>query len=221
MRYIHVQCLNQWRASAPSETSYYRCDQCQYQYNLVRPYWANILGNESVSGIITVILLILGILITGFISKILYIPVSDKVFYWIEWYPIQILSKKECKFLSNTNNKFWENECNLCMNSYNPWKECSRICYNICFITKPINDYWIILLFNGIFIIGLIGLYLIRHLIWRHKEKMLLMLLQSTRILRLYLLVGLGHAFWGLYNIVRVSVKILLFKFGERILDVQ
>lgn len=214
-----MECLNRWRATAPTETSYYKCDQCLYEYNLVRTYWAKILEKEIISKIITILLLIIGIFITGFISKILYIPVSDKVFYWIEWNPVISLSPKICKFKGN---EYWEDICGKCMNSWNIWGECAPICYNICgYVDENVNEYWIIVWFNGLFIVGLIGLILIREMIWRHKEKMILMLLQSTRILRLYLLVGLGHAFWGLYNIVRVSVKIILFKFGERILDVQ
>jgi len=39
MKYVHVQCLNQWRKTAVKKESFYQCDQCHYQYNLQRTSW--------------------------------------------------------------------------------------------------------------------------------------------------------------------------------------
>ena len=36
MRYVHVHCLQRWRQEKARAPSYYRCDQCHYEYNLKR-----------------------------------------------------------------------------------------------------------------------------------------------------------------------------------------
>ena len=45
MKYVHVQCLNQWRKTAVKKESFYQCDQCHYQYNLQRTSWRTWLMN--------------------------------------------------------------------------------------------------------------------------------------------------------------------------------
>ena len=36
MRYVHVQCLNEWRVQSANTHSFFRCDQCSYEYNIQR-----------------------------------------------------------------------------------------------------------------------------------------------------------------------------------------
>lgn len=36
MRFVHVHCLQRWRQEKERAPSYYRCDQCHYQYNMKR-----------------------------------------------------------------------------------------------------------------------------------------------------------------------------------------
>jgi hypothetical protein len=36
MRHVHVHCLQRWRLEREKAPSYYRCDQCHYEYNLKR-----------------------------------------------------------------------------------------------------------------------------------------------------------------------------------------
>eukprot|EP00927_Polykrikos_kofoidii_P065810 TRINITY_DN61526_c0_g1_i1.p1 TRINITY_DN61526_c0_g1~~TRINITY_DN61526_c0_g1_i1.p1 ORF type:complete len:357 (-),score=64.44 TRINITY_DN61526_c0_g1_i1:531-1601(-) len=36
MRFVHVSCLNDWRAASANENSYYKCDACHYEYRLQR-----------------------------------------------------------------------------------------------------------------------------------------------------------------------------------------
>ncbi|KAF9944351.1 hypothetical protein BGZ65_012194, partial [Modicella reniformis] len=43
-RHIHLGCLQRWREMAPKRESYYRCDTCHYDYLIVRPRIAKILG---------------------------------------------------------------------------------------------------------------------------------------------------------------------------------
>jgi hypothetical protein len=37
MRFVHLDCLNQWRISAANATSYFQCDQCKYRYSIQVP----------------------------------------------------------------------------------------------------------------------------------------------------------------------------------------
>ena len=34
MRFVHPECLNEWRAQSANPRSFYLCDQCGYQYNI-------------------------------------------------------------------------------------------------------------------------------------------------------------------------------------------
>jgi len=34
MRFVHPECLNEWRAQSANPRSFYQCDQCGYQYNI-------------------------------------------------------------------------------------------------------------------------------------------------------------------------------------------
>lgn len=45
-RYIHLGCLEQWRAMSPRKTSAFSCDTCHYHYSFTRPFMANILGHR-------------------------------------------------------------------------------------------------------------------------------------------------------------------------------
>lgn len=46
MRYVHVNCLNQWRQRANKKEAFYRCDQCLYKYSFSRTWWAQLVTNE-------------------------------------------------------------------------------------------------------------------------------------------------------------------------------
>ncbi|CAJ1408165.1 unnamed protein product [Effrenium voratum] len=43
MRFVHVSCLNNWRAASCNERSYYSCDACHYEYRLQRLWVADVL----------------------------------------------------------------------------------------------------------------------------------------------------------------------------------
>ncbi|KAF9314682.1 hypothetical protein BG003_003935 [Podila horticola] len=45
-RYIHLGCLEQWRALSPRKASSFSCDTCHYHYSFSRPFMANILGHR-------------------------------------------------------------------------------------------------------------------------------------------------------------------------------
>jgi len=82
-------------------------------------------------------------------------------------------------------------------------------------------DFILTVIGSGVIIVGFIGLWIIRELLWRNNKFFVVFLLQSPRILRFFLLLGLGHAFYGLLGAIRTYVKAFLFRFGEHILEVE
>ena len=48
MSYVHLSCLNRWRRVSSSPTSFYKCDQCGYEYNISRATICTLLENNSV-----------------------------------------------------------------------------------------------------------------------------------------------------------------------------
>lgn len=55
MKYIHVRCLEHWRASGPNNAKY-ECPQCHYRYNLSRLTVSGWLGRPSVVPTLTFII---------------------------------------------------------------------------------------------------------------------------------------------------------------------
>ena len=217
MKWIHVRCLNEWRAVAPNNRSYYRCDQCQFEYNLRRAQWADTVAHPNTAKILSVIVLFIGIILFGITT--FKLPIADYIYDCIEWSPFFYFATKSCPRIP---------ECEYNCNTFMPWNQCHPQCYQFCGWDKgqnielgEWNNFYIEVFFSGVFVLAILGLFGRRQLIWRHKWVFLLTLAQSTRIWRLFILVGVGHSFHGLLQAVRVVVKKFLFKFGERILSVD
>jgi hypothetical protein len=47
MKFVHVECLNQWRRSSTNPSSYFKCDTCKYNYLLHRPRLAYMLRSSK------------------------------------------------------------------------------------------------------------------------------------------------------------------------------
>eukprot|EP01084_Bolivina_argentea_P130761 230847_1 len=212
MKWIHLKCLNEWRAVAPNARSYYRCDQCQYEYNLRRAYWADMVAHPNTSKIISIIILCIGIILFGILT--FKLPFAEYIYKMIEWSPITFFSNKLCRNKSI--------ECMKQCNSWLPWNYCPYYCFP-CYL-EPLNEWtqiYIQVFFSGVLLLSCLGLFAQRQLIWRHKWIFIVTLAQSTRVWRLFILVGVGHSFYGLLNTVRIVVKKFLSQFGEKILSVD
>eukprot|EP00434_Breviolum_minutum_P036610 symbB.v1.2.032442.t1/scaffold3895.1/size70954/9 len=55
MRFVHIECLNMWRASSANPQSSFRCDQCQFKYSVQRALYANILRSALVLHTVTMV----------------------------------------------------------------------------------------------------------------------------------------------------------------------
>jgi hypothetical protein len=65
MRFVHVECLNEWRSQSANPRSFYQCDQCQYKYNIQRTKWACILEDVRVVRAVAALLLLVGLVAGG------------------------------------------------------------------------------------------------------------------------------------------------------------
>ncbi|ETO26512.1 hypothetical protein RFI_10625 [Reticulomyxa filosa] len=84
------------------------------------------------------------------------------------------------------------------------------------------NTKWFLeIIGSGVLVVSTLGLYLIRHTIWRARFVFVVTLAQDVKVLRIFLCVGIAHSFYSLFDLVGQFVKYYLFKFGEQILDVS
>mmetsp|Transcript_58291 Transcript_58291/g.132026 ORF Transcript_58291/g.132026 Transcript_58291/m.132026 type:complete len:177 (+) Transcript_58291:279-809(+) len=66
MKYVHVHCLQRWRLERETAPSYYRCDQCHYEYNLRRLEAAGCLKHKWVIEFIAVSVVLSCCALAGF-----------------------------------------------------------------------------------------------------------------------------------------------------------
>eukprot|EP00658_Telonema_sp_P-2_P026633 TRINITY_DN20770_c0_g1_i1.p1 TRINITY_DN20770_c0_g1~~TRINITY_DN20770_c0_g1_i1.p1 ORF type:complete len:242 (-),score=42.77 TRINITY_DN20770_c0_g1_i1:72-797(-) len=82
MAWVHVQCLDAWRNQSSNPRSFYRCDQCHYEYQFGhafemsgmrfgdRLWWAWLLGLPFAVILTSVLALVLLVWIAGFVFKL-------------------------------------------------------------------------------------------------------------------------------------------------------
>ncbi len=69
MALVHVECLNQWRRSSANPESYFRCEQCHYEYQLRRAWYAGVLLDNRLIVSASVALLLALLLIVAAVSS--------------------------------------------------------------------------------------------------------------------------------------------------------
>ncbi|ORZ08615.1 hypothetical protein BCR42DRAFT_140752 [Absidia repens] len=70
MMYVHVSCLNRWRAVSPRSSSCVACDLCGYEYNIYRPRFATIVTNRYFLRIMAALLVLVAILVCAYLCKV-------------------------------------------------------------------------------------------------------------------------------------------------------
>lgn len=85
IKWVHVNCLFQWRMKSKSSKSYYRCEQCHYQYLFIRPQLSAILLSYPSLLICTALVFLGASFIAGFIVKLVFYfgfeYIADFLFY--------------------------------------------------------------------------------------------------------------------------------------------
>jgi hypothetical protein len=88
--FVHVNCLDRWRTQSTNPRSFYRCEQCLFEYKLSRIFdgdrffVARALEHRFAVEFISVFLLAFAVFLAGFISKLFGTDVS-LVFFRIDW----------------------------------------------------------------------------------------------------------------------------------------
>lgn len=67
-RFVHVECLNRWRQRSVGANSFFRCDQCQYEYRISRSSVSGLATNKYALGIVTFVFFTLLIFLSGFLA---------------------------------------------------------------------------------------------------------------------------------------------------------
>ena len=65
MLYVHVHCLNEWRAASVNQRSFFTCDQCGYSYRTQRTLVAELLQSDRFVGLGSWVLLALVIFVAS------------------------------------------------------------------------------------------------------------------------------------------------------------
>jgi len=69
MQMVHVECLNEWRRSSQNPHSYYQCQQCHYQYQLRRAWFAPILLDKRFVTTISILVMTLMMLLVAAVAS--------------------------------------------------------------------------------------------------------------------------------------------------------
>lgn len=69
-KWIHLSCLNEWRTHSQNSKSYYRCDQCHYEYSFRRTDLANLLLSRYTLLLLTCLAFLFAAFVGGFFIKL-------------------------------------------------------------------------------------------------------------------------------------------------------
>lgn len=73
-KYVHEGCLKSWRLASPmAERNYWQCPTCKFNYRLARLHWASMLSSRLAQVTLTLVVLLVGLFILGFIAD----PIID------------------------------------------------------------------------------------------------------------------------------------------------
>jgi hypothetical protein len=68
IKYVHEQCLQDWRYTQPGSQNHYRCRTCQYEYKLERMDWAHRVRSPVAAFGLAVGIVIVCIFLLGFVA---------------------------------------------------------------------------------------------------------------------------------------------------------
>jgi hypothetical protein len=89
MKYIHLNCLNEWRNVSQKRDSYFQCDHCRYKYRLGRTGLAKFIVNEAVVTLLTLLVFVVTTFFSGFLMKVILLYVGGEAEYDLNSVPIE------------------------------------------------------------------------------------------------------------------------------------
>ncbi|CAG8618945.1 2149_t:CDS:1 [Acaulospora colombiana] len=78
LQYVHLSCLNEWRATTLRQDASYRCEVCKYEYRFYRPRLAKILESKIFLHTMTFMIFLLVICVTSWIILVIDIHLINK-----------------------------------------------------------------------------------------------------------------------------------------------
>ena len=94
MRYVHVDCLNNWRSRAPTARSLFRCDQCGYEYRVQRTKIAAFFLSIHGALLVAFILLSSAVLVSGECAvRSLTSQRRRQLYFWLRLSPSSLTSR--------------------------------------------------------------------------------------------------------------------------------
>ncbi|KAJ3205883.1 hypothetical protein HK099_000674 [Clydaea vesicula] len=78
MKFVHLGCLNEWRRVSRKKESFFQCDHCLYKYHFGRTRFAKLIMNEVLVTILTILIFVLAVFLSGFITKLFLMWVDEE-----------------------------------------------------------------------------------------------------------------------------------------------
>eukprot|EP01062_Namystynia_karyoxenos_P010483 TRINITY_DN1370_c3_g1_i1.p1 TRINITY_DN1370_c3_g1~~TRINITY_DN1370_c3_g1_i1.p1 ORF type:complete len:431 (+),score=155.71 TRINITY_DN1370_c3_g1_i1:74-1294(+) len=213
MRYIHVNCLNAWRQRSQNAVSFYQCDQCMYQYSIERTRWAGLLLSPRTIGAAAVLLLALATLMVG--SATAWMKLHVYVWEFIHYSPLDFWGTKVCQ----------SPECNSICNSWDLWNwqaKCGAASCVCSLAPSTLQHTGVHVVSAGVLVVSVVGLYAVREMLMVNWWILVLALIsaQGGSHARLFIAVGVGHAYFTVHRMVHKRAKAVMTRWGEKVLDV-
>ncbi|KAG4305982.1 hypothetical protein PORY_000892 [Pneumocystis oryctolagi] len=90
IKWVHIKCLSQWRIKSKFSKSYYRCEQCHYEYLFLRPQLSAILVSYPSLLICTALVFLGASFIAGFVVKLIFYFGFEYIVDFLFYEPIPI-----------------------------------------------------------------------------------------------------------------------------------
>ncbi|KIP11404.1 hypothetical protein PHLGIDRAFT_21615 [Phlebiopsis gigantea 11061_1 CR5-6] len=87
--YVHVKCLHRWRNTSASNSAFYRCPQCGYHYRFARTQVLGIASNPIIVGVLSGIAFTLLLFFSSFITTYLISGSSERQDSFFIVYPLE------------------------------------------------------------------------------------------------------------------------------------
>lgn len=78
-RYVHEGCLDAWRKAGGTNTNFFTCPTCKYNYRIGRLTWARQLQSGFMQMILTAVIFMFAIFLLGFIAEPIFSLWNDPV----------------------------------------------------------------------------------------------------------------------------------------------
>jgi len=231
MKFVHIKCLNEWRALATGTKNFYECPQCKFKYKIERTPLADFFEDDRIAITVAVLSFTLALFLLGMLFEQWPLDfICPKILTMLNYRPDAaefFVARKSCYGRYAFESVPEQYDCNTTCNSW--FGECPRnIC--VCELEGRLFLRWLAQrIFHGSMVMGLVGIVFnlkydlaLRDMLLRNWMRIVIFCAMGSTVayLRFFIIIiGVGHTFYKLLNKFRITAKRLMFLFGQRILD--